>query len=64
MKSLRVNKKWVSDFEKAQTYTEELEILYDFFKEGETTAEEVEKQFALSANFLEDIEFRNMWKTL
>ena len=60
MKSLRVNKKWVSDFEKAQTYTEELEILYDFFKEGETTAEEVEKQFELSANFLEDIEFRNM----
>ena len=60
MKSLRVNKKWVSDFEKAQTYAEELEILYDFFKEGETTVEEVEKQFELSANFLEDIEFRNM----
>ena len=25
--------KMVSDFEKAQTYTEELEILFDFFKE-------------------------------
>ena len=60
MKSLRVNKKWVSDFEKAQTYTEELEILFDFFKEEETTAEEVEKQFELASNFLEDIEFRNM----
>ncbi|MDA7706390.1 peptide chain release factor 2 [Flavobacteriaceae bacterium] len=60
MKSLRVNKKWVSDFEKVQTYTEELEILFDFFKEGETTAEEVEAQFELASNFLEDIEFRNM----
>jgi peptide chain release factor 2 len=49
MKSLRVNKKWVTDFEKAQTYTEELEILFDFFKEGE-----------LTSTFLEDIEFRNM----
>ena len=60
MKSLRVNKKWVSDFEKAQAYIEDLEVLYDFYKEGETTAEEVEKQFELSATFLEDIEFRNM----
>jgi peptide chain release factor 2 len=31
MKSLRVNKKWVRDFEKAQTYTEDLEILFDFY---------------------------------
>jgi len=60
MKSLRVNKKWVSDFEKAQTYTEDLEILFDFFKEGETTAEEVETQFELASAFLEDLEFRNM----
>ena len=60
MKSLRVNKKWVSDFEKAQTYTEDLEILFDFYKEGETTAEEVETQFELASNFLEDLEFRNM----
>ena len=44
MKSLRVNKKWVSDFEKAQTYTEELEILFDFFKEGESSEEEVLSQ--------------------
>jgi peptide chain release factor 2 len=60
MKSLRVNKKWLTDFEKAQTYTEELEVLFDFYKEGDATAEEVEKQFELAASFLEDIEFRNM----
>ena len=60
MKSLRVNKKWLTDFEKAQTYTEDLEVLFDFYKEGDTTAEEVEKQFDLAASFLEDIEFRNM----
>ena len=60
MKSLRVNKKWVRDFEKAQTYTEDLKILFDFFKEGESTVEEVEKQFELASTFLEDIEFRNM----
>ena len=60
MKSLRVNKKWLSDFEKAQSYVDDLEVLFDFYKEGDSTAEEVEKQFELAANFLEDIEFRNM----
>ena len=35
MKSIRVNKKWVTDFEEAQTQTEELQVFYDFFKEGE-----------------------------
>ena len=60
MKSLRVNKKWVNDFEKVQTYIEDLEILFDFFKDGESSAQEVEKQFNLASDFLEDIEFRNM----
>ena len=31
MKSIRVNKKWVKDFEEAQTQTEELQVFYDFF---------------------------------
>ena len=60
MKSLRVNKKWVNDFEKAQTCIEDLEVLFDFFKDGESSVEEVEKQFNLASVFLEDIEFKNM----
>ena len=48
MKSLRVNKKWLSDFEKAQSNVDDLEVLFDFYKEGDSTAEEVEKQFELA----------------
>jgi len=46
MKALRVKKKWVQDYNTAKTLTEDLEILYEFYKEGESTAEDVEEQHA------------------
>ncbi|WP_154662154.1 peptide chain release factor 2 [Siansivirga zeaxanthinifaciens] len=60
MKSLRVNKKWVQDYNSAKTLVEDLEILYDFYKEGESSAEEVESQYDKAFTLLEDIEFKNM----
>ncbi|MBT8264930.1 MAG: peptide chain release factor 2 [Bacteroidia bacterium] len=60
MKALRVNKKWISDYQQAKTYIEDLEVLYDFHKEGDTTMAEVEKQFHKATSWLEDLEFRNM----
>jgi peptide chain release factor 2 len=60
MKSLRVKKKWVEDFNTLKDFTSDLEVLYDFYKEGESTAEEVEAQFQKTKALLEDIEFKNM----
>jgi len=40
--------------------TEELEILNDFFKEGEVTATELEEQYDKSIKLIEDLEFKNM----
>ena len=60
MKSIRVNKKWVKDFEEAQTQTEELQVFYDFFKEGDVTEKEVQTQFETAQQIIEDIEFKNM----
>ncbi len=60
MKILRVKKKWVTDFEQVSLMMDELEILYEFFKEGEAKESEVENQFALTLEKLEEIEFRNM----
>ena len=60
MKSLRVKKKWVQDYEKAKTLVDDLEVMYEFHKEGEYTAEEIEKNYNKSEVFIEDIEFRNM----
>ncbi len=60
MKSLRVKKKWVDDYRIIKSQLEELEVLYDFYKEGEYTLEDVEKQYEKVTALLEDIEFRNM----
>ncbi len=60
MKGLRVNKKWVSDYNNAKTLTEDLEVLYEFYKEGETPIEDVTAQFDKTITFIEDLEFRNM----
>ncbi len=60
MKSLRVKKKWVKDFEDVKTLTEDLEVIYEFFKEGEATQEDVENRYDKASTLLEDIEFRNM----
>lgn len=60
MKNLRSKKKWVEDFEKANGLAEELQITYEFFKEGDVTEVELDDQFELTNDFIEDLEFRNM----
>ena len=60
MKSIRVNKNWVKEFENAQTQTEELQVFYDFFKDGDVSDQEVLVQFDLAQKSIEDLEFKNM----
>lgn len=60
MKSIRVEKKWVEDYNTAKTMVEELEVLYEFLKDGEATEAEVEKRYNKAITKIEDIEFRNM----
>ena len=50
----------MEDFEKANSLAEELQMTYDFYKEGDATEEELDAQYDLTNNLLEDIEFRNM----
>ena len=60
IKNLRTKKKWVEDYEKANALAEELQIIYEFFKEGDATEEELDNQYALTASHIENLEFRNM----
>lgn len=60
VKNLRTEKKWVADFDKAVTLVDELQLAYDFYKEGGLTEDEVDEQHKLTLKHLEDIEFRNM----
>ena len=40
--------------------TDELQLAYDFYKEGELTAEELDEQYTLTQSHIEAIEFKNM----
>lgn len=60
MKELRTLKKWVEDFETAQQNFEELEVYFEFFKEGEETQQQVDLAYQNAESAIEQLEFRNM----
>lgn len=60
MKSIRVNKNWITDFKNVKTLIEELQVFYDFLKDGEISEEEVKLQYELSSQAIEKLEFKNM----
>ena len=60
MKKVRELKFWIEGYEKVNAAVGDLQVLYDFAKEGEATEEEVDTQYAETLAILEDIEMRNM----
>jgi peptide chain release factor 2 len=60
MKSLREKKQWVKDYDTAHALVEDLEVIYEFFKEDEATAEDVTNRFELAEDAIENLEFKNM----
>ncbi len=60
MKYLRSLKKWVEDYKNIISQIEELEILFEYHKEGEATEEEIDKAHNKLVLLLEEVEFKNM----
>jgi len=60
MKVLRNKKKWVIDYDTAVNLFEDAEVIYEFFKEGEGLAENVEMRYNKTSDAIEALEFRNM----
>ncbi|WP_140344599.1 peptide chain release factor 2 [Flavobacterium sp. FPG59] len=60
VKNLRNKKKWIEDYNKAVEMTDELELAYEFYKEGDLTPDELDTQFNATNNHIEAIEFKNM----
>ena len=50
----------MEDFEKGNAMAEELQIIYDFFKEGDATGEELVSHYELTNAHIENLEFKNM----
>lgn len=50
----------MEDYNKGVEFSEELQIMMEFLKEGDVTEEEVEEQYLKNLHHIEDLEFRNM----
>ena len=60
MKEISSVKSWTTAFTAVDTAVEDLLVLYDFFKEGEVTDEEMVQQYDKSLSAVERLELRNM----
>ncbi|QIJ90368.1 peptide chain release factor 2 [Mesoflavibacter sp. HG96] len=60
MKSIREKKKWIEDFNTSKTFVEDLEVIFEFYKEEEATLKDVEARFNKAKTAIEDLEFKNM----
>ena len=60
VRELKTKKKWVEDYHKVVGYREELQLAFDFYKEGEMSDEEVDNHYSQTITLLETIEFKNM----
>ena len=60
MRDLNSEKKWVDQYIKAESLVEDLEVLYEFYKEKEATLEDVESRNKLAVELIEEMEFKNM----
>ena len=60
VKNLRSKKKWVEDYNKAIEMADELQLAYEFYREGELPGEELDEQYDLTNAHIENIEFKNM----
>ena len=60
MRSIREKKSWVNDFNAAQELYDDLEVIYEFYKEGEAELENVEIRYGKALTSIEKLEFKNM----
>jgi peptide chain release factor 2 len=60
MRELNAEKKWVDDYLKGENLVEDLEVIFEFYKEKEATEGDVENIYQKAVGVIEDLEFKNM----
>ena len=60
MKLIRSTKFWISTYDALKTDVDDLDILFDFFKEGEATESELDLAHSQLKNSVEELELKNM----
>ena len=60
MKELKSLKQWVKDYDKAKLLSDDLEVLFEYFKKGEIAENEINSQYTHCKEHIENMEFKNM----
>ena len=60
MRSIREKKSWVNDYNNAKTLFEDLEVVFEFYKDNEASLNDVETLFKDATTAIEKLEFKNM----
>lgn len=60
LKKVASIKKWTTAYAQVEKASEDLQVLSDFYKEGEASQEDVEAQYNETIKLVESLEFKNM----
>jgi len=60
LKGIKQKKNWTSAFLSLNSSYEDLRVLFDFFKAGDTSEKEVDAHYAQTMKLLDDLEFKRM----
>ncbi|MBL4710442.1 MAG: peptide chain release factor 2 [Flavobacteriales bacterium] len=60
LKQIRNKKIWTDGYKSVKTAVDDVEVLYDFYKEEGATEKEVEVAYKKTVELLEELEFKNM----
>ena len=60
MRKIRARKIWTDSFSSCKQAVDDLQVLYEFFSEGEATEKEIEAQHERAVQRIEELEFKNM----
>jgi len=60
MKQIRTLNSWVKAYDQVLAAIGDLQVMFDFYKEGEASEEEIDKQSAETLALIEELETRNM----
>ncbi len=60
LKAIATLKSWTTSFDKINTSLDDLNVINDFYREGEATEKEIDDQYNNCLSLIEDLEVRNM----
>ena len=60
LKEIKKRKNWTESFFKLESAIDDLGVMYDFYKSGDASEEDIDVQYAETIKQAEDLEFKNM----